>query len=913
MEVNPAKHSTQIINRTMDAQSPIVIPDDEGLAFEELKDKLLKCLDEIETTGDFANVKRYKSFVNPGLTIGETLIPLPLVPRDAETIKSVCRQAPFGKGEETLVDTSVRKTWELDHSQFKLVNPNWQSCLAMLLKNAEESLGLSEVRAEPYKLLLYEEGSFFKRHKDSEKAPGMVGTLVICLPSKHDGGNVHVSHAGKSYVFDTAVGSDFDLTSLAWFADVTHEVKPLTSGYRLVLTYNIIHTGNQTISAGLVAEQMSRLHSLIIKWRAGISDAQKLIYLLEHQYSDTNLSLRNLKGRDKIVCQSLQELSSENDFVVLLANMDRTKGDEEFSYYGVEEDSTELRRVITCDGHLVYGGMDVDEEEILGTDPWDRDPDSEDEGEFTGNENAPATYRYHNTVVVIAPMHQLHSFVSGYGASPSALINLLSKKLNERLSDLPAQMSILSFMNKAIELGSLDGSVWRDILTTAVKFHDSLLYRKAIRASLNTTASQTFMIETIVQLVRESYSKDPDKLPDWNVWLDGLIDGNIPSNTVRNILNFLEVLMPDEALKASFQGWKLLASTQVVESKRSLDLIDHDVLIDLLIPKVADPLWLTNWLIPLLSSRSSKSLSCMILHTVHNHKRLAGAVDAFRCILEGTKEKLKLQISDFPKDSWSIAAHGFHCAEATFLRNFTQLIDDGFSIGLPEPTTALLDTSGVAVYRFIPEPKSKALPSIKVVRGFLHSLIPILEKHQVPPLESVAGMCSALLRNVVVPDLPERPKRPRGWTHKPRGCTPPCMDCKDLNDFLRNSEAQTWVFRAAAPRRRHLECQLPMDLFRHHTDTAQRPQALVVTKLGEEFRQEMRKYEAELARFQNEIRPFQGEYMKALLGEARYRELISDNISGPEGARQPEPAGQRKRKADEELDGSSASRPRIIE
>lgn len=96
------------------------------------------------------------------------------------------------------------------------------------------------VRAEPYKLLLYEEGSFFKRHKNSEKAPGMVGTLVICLPPKHEGGDVHLSHTGKTCVFTTSKSSTFDLTALAWYSDVAHEIKEITSGYRLVLTYKII-------------------------------------------------------------------------------------------------------------------------------------------------------------------------------------------------------------------------------------------------------------------------------------------------------------------------------------------------------------------------------------------------------------------------------------------------------------------------------------------------------------------------------------------------------------------------------------------------------------------------------------------------------------------------------------------------
>lgn len=73
-----------------------------------------------------------------------------------------------------MVDTSVRHTWELDHTQFKLANPRWSAYVDSLLAEAVRCLGIQKMRAEPYKLLLYEEGSFFKRHKDSEKVPGMI-------------------------------------------------------------------------------------------------------------------------------------------------------------------------------------------------------------------------------------------------------------------------------------------------------------------------------------------------------------------------------------------------------------------------------------------------------------------------------------------------------------------------------------------------------------------------------------------------------------------------------------------------------------------------------------------------------------------------------------------------------------------
>ena len=54
-----------------------------------------------------------------------------------------------------------------------------------ITSKACNSLGVppKAVTAELYKLVLYEAGSFFVPHRDTEKADGMFGTLVIVLPS----------------------------------------------------------------------------------------------------------------------------------------------------------------------------------------------------------------------------------------------------------------------------------------------------------------------------------------------------------------------------------------------------------------------------------------------------------------------------------------------------------------------------------------------------------------------------------------------------------------------------------------------------------------------------------------------------------------------------------------------------------
>jgi hypothetical protein len=53
----------------------------------------------------------------------------------------------------------------------------------------------------------------------------MFGTLVICLPSKHEGGDVHALHGGQRKTLRTAEMSEFNYTYLCWFVVVLKSAK----------------------------------------------------------------------------------------------------------------------------------------------------------------------------------------------------------------------------------------------------------------------------------------------------------------------------------------------------------------------------------------------------------------------------------------------------------------------------------------------------------------------------------------------------------------------------------------------------------------------------------------------------------------------------------------------------------------
>ena len=127
---------------------------------------IVETLRSVRRPGNFAAGGRAK-FNNPALTINglSETVGLPICQYQAKQIIAKCSRAPYGVGEETIVDTDVRCTWQLDPTQFCIENSEWSDQLDSLLVNLKTELGCSdtqEITCELYKLLLYEPGGLFK-------------------------------------------------------------------------------------------------------------------------------------------------------------------------------------------------------------------------------------------------------------------------------------------------------------------------------------------------------------------------------------------------------------------------------------------------------------------------------------------------------------------------------------------------------------------------------------------------------------------------------------------------------------------------------------------------------------------------------------------------------------------------------
>ena len=154
---------------------------------ETIKRSLEECLDSVKSPGSFATSGVLPDPTLSGLYVHNVgSIGLPLQEAQAKAIIGASHQAPFGQGNfnlsfmrnytnvylsghRTIVDNSVRKTWELNPDRFELRNPKWPLVVQKVTQQVAKELGCTEaasVNAQLYKLLLYEKGAMFKPHQE---------------------------------------------------------------------------------------------------------------------------------------------------------------------------------------------------------------------------------------------------------------------------------------------------------------------------------------------------------------------------------------------------------------------------------------------------------------------------------------------------------------------------------------------------------------------------------------------------------------------------------------------------------------------------------------------------------------------------------------------------------------------------
>jgi predicted 2-oxoglutarate/Fe(II)-dependent dioxygenase YbiX len=398
---------------------------------------LAEILSTVKRPGSFYAAGTTEIFA-PNLEVeGVGPIAFPLLPVQVEQLVAVAEQAPYGRGEETLVNPDVRRTWQINADQIRIKGRRWSETLESIVDRAAEGLGVTDlVNAELYKLLVYKEGCFFVDHRDTEKAPGMFATLVIVLPSVFTGGELLVRHRDCEVRLDLCCSDPSEVSFAAFYADCVHEILPITSGCRLTLVYNLLRSGKGKLPEPPSYEgEQTRVVNLLQQWVVGkkIPDddtPEKLIYPLEHAYTPAALDFDTLKGADAAVANVLVRAAKEAecDLHLALVSIHESGAAENNDYYGsrrgrrwsswdededdgdfevgeVFDRSATLSEWRRPDGTLTeIGESPFHEKELCPPDAFDSlEPDELHFQEATGNEGASFDRTYQRAGLVLWP------------------------------------------------------------------------------------------------------------------------------------------------------------------------------------------------------------------------------------------------------------------------------------------------------------------------------------------------------------------------------------------------------------------------------------------------------------------------------------------------------------------------------
>ena len=409
--------------------------DNQNTGLERTNERLVELLQSVDRPGNFCvGGKLYVPM--PRVTVkgaGDLSFPVPKAQIDA--LIDVAEQAPYGKGTETLMDTSVRDCWQIDSAQVRLSGNKWRDTFENIMHVVSEGLGLdqAQIGAKLYKLLIYGEGGFFAAHRDTEKAQGMIATLSLSLPTLGEGGELVISHGGKETVYDMRAQEPSEISYAAFYADCLHEAKPVTKGHRISLVHNLfIRSGRQWTGAPDYAELTDKVKESLADWRIR-GRTEKLVWLLDHSYSEDGLSFDTLKGVDAAVAQVLGEAAEKADCSMCAAILSiRETGDPEFDDYGygwddeptvgstiveLHDREERLENWVARDGSKPpFGRLGMENSELLRSDVMDdMEPDEERLEGYQGNYGPTLDLIYRLAALVVWPKAKTVDILAGGG------------------------------------------------------------------------------------------------------------------------------------------------------------------------------------------------------------------------------------------------------------------------------------------------------------------------------------------------------------------------------------------------------------------------------------------------------------------------------------------------------------------
>lgn len=751
---------------------------------------------------------------------GVGVLSFPVPASQIEAVIKRAHRAPYGRGEHTIVDTSVRNAWQLDCADVRIAGKAWEKTFHQIMSTVIAGLGCSgmDVSATLYKLLVYETGGLFRPHRDTEKTDGMFGTLVVVLPSAHSGGELIIRHGTREVSVNLSTPDISELRFAAFYADCEHEVRPITHGSRVCLTYNLSLPDKRkkkqqaALTAPLYEREVAAgAEMLRATFREG-GAPMKLTWLLEHQYSAAGLSFAGLKGQDAARVQVLSQAAERAGCAAHLGvvHIEETgPAEPHFEMYGYggwhsrwqdddgsdeEEDlAEENEAAVRADFDVIevsdawhyvdhwvdaenrsvdFGKLPLKENELLPAGALDDAvPDEQRLTEATGNEGASFERSYRRAALVIWPRHRSADVLLEGGVR--AVMPYL-KHIAQRCS-LPSASR--AERAAAHSIAARVVRAWKRELADAFELMDG---EEPSRPNMVTVLGQladAALLEAFVtDIVARTYDGSENEALAANAALLG------PRRAVELLTNLARAHVP------SHRGDCVdLLSRLVHEQDRALD---------------------SAWL------RGLRKLAAAIIEALPKRQKRGAMSD----------------LNDGQGRPYDIRRPTEADAEMV-----VTLLDSLAAIDAPDLRRAACDAVAAA----------RSFDSARVIVSAL-SLMPARDGKRISADDGFQHLWHHAA-TILLARSEHPPEAPKDWRQKERiRCT--CVDCRELQTFMLDPVERMHRFRLRKDRRRHLHEQIQrhgLDMT-HETERRGSPQTLVCRKTRRTYERQCAEHKADV-------------------------------------------------------------------
>ncbi len=209
------------------------------------------------------------------------------------------KPSKFGQGTDTLYDPNVRSSLEIMASELDPVFIEKIKANIVIKKLAPNC----ELR--PYKLVIYQEGCFFTKHKDTIRHPKHIGTVSCVLNKDFSGGYFSIEYGGEKETLGYNPNH-----WIAIYGDVFHEVTEVTYGTRVSLLFDIYLTESSeeqtidTLKQNITATQTINLVKAVTE---KFNKHKVVVIGMFHEYSKAQLDAKDLKNTDKCIYEILKQ------------------------------------------------------------------------------------------------------------------------------------------------------------------------------------------------------------------------------------------------------------------------------------------------------------------------------------------------------------------------------------------------------------------------------------------------------------------------------------------------------------------------------------------------------------------------------------------------------------------------------